>query len=214
MQFLRANHRRGAEHHFAPWRCAISSAGSATSRWRSTASHFPCNAARWSASWARAAAGRARSCARIAGQLQPAQGERASQWPARFTPIVDTLQANIVTYIPQDDAFDEHLTIEENLDFAAAHPLAASLGPRPPSPHRREAGRTRPHRTARHVVGEAAQKDPFRRRAEATEYRPGYDQHRRRLTSSTSRRAAFRSKDSRARHRDHPRRCRTTRSCS
>ena len=25
-----------------------------------------------------------------------------------------------VTYIPQHDAFDEHLTIEENLDFAAA----------------------------------------------------------------------------------------------
>jgi ABC-type multidrug transport system ATPase subunit len=25
-----------------------------------------------------------------------------------------------VTYIPQYDAFDEHLTIEENLDFAAA----------------------------------------------------------------------------------------------
>ena len=25
-----------------------------------------------------------------------------------------------ITYIPQDDAFDEHLTIEENLNFAAA----------------------------------------------------------------------------------------------
>ncbi len=25
-----------------------------------------------------------------------------------------------VSYIPQDDAFDEHLTIEENLEFAAA----------------------------------------------------------------------------------------------
>jgi ABC-type multidrug transport system ATPase subunit len=36
-----------------------------------------------------------------------------------------------VTYIPQDDAFDEHLTIGENLDFAAAHPLAPPVAPRP-----------------------------------------------------------------------------------
>ena len=55
----------------------------------------------------------------IAGQLQPAAGATCFSMAARFTPIATALR-KYVTYIPQDDAFDEHLTIEENLDFAAA----------------------------------------------------------------------------------------------
>ncbi|MFM8364427.1 MAG: ATP-binding cassette domain-containing protein, partial [Verrucomicrobiota bacterium] len=54
----------------------------------------------------------------LSGQFQPSQGE------VLFNNL--SLYANhanfrkYVTYIPQYDAFDEHLTIEENLDFAAA----------------------------------------------------------------------------------------------
>ena len=54
----------------------------------------------------------------LSGQFQPTQGE------VLFNNL--SLYANheslrkYVTYIPQYDAFDEHLTIEENLNFAAA----------------------------------------------------------------------------------------------
>lgn len=54
----------------------------------------------------------------LSGQFQPSQGE------VLFNDL--SLYANheslrkYVTYIPQYDAFDEHLTIEENLNFAAA----------------------------------------------------------------------------------------------
>lgn len=63
----------------------------------------------------------------LSGQFQPAQGE------VLFNDL--SLYANheslrkYVTYIPQYDAFDEHLTIEENLNFAAAI-RAPHLGPR------------------------------------------------------------------------------------
>ena len=54
----------------------------------------------------------------IAGQLRPMNGEVLLN-SASLYEDVERLKQH-VAYIPQDDAFDEHLTIAENLDFAAA----------------------------------------------------------------------------------------------
>ena len=54
----------------------------------------------------------------ISGQFQPTQGDVLFNGRSLYANR-DTLR-KYVTYIPQHDAFDEHLTIEENLDFAAA----------------------------------------------------------------------------------------------
>ncbi len=54
----------------------------------------------------------------IAGQLQPQQGEVMLNGQSLYA-NVDGLK-RFVSYIPQDDAFDDHLTIEENMSFAAA----------------------------------------------------------------------------------------------
>ena len=54
----------------------------------------------------------------LAGQLEPENGSVLLNSQS-FYENLETLKA-FVSYIPQDDAFDEHLTIEENLNFAAA----------------------------------------------------------------------------------------------
>ena len=54
----------------------------------------------------------------LGGQLQPSQGEILLNGQPLYQNL-DTLK-RYVSYIPQDDAFDEHLTIGENLQFAAA----------------------------------------------------------------------------------------------
>ncbi len=54
----------------------------------------------------------------IAGQLQPTQGEVLLNGQSLYA-NVDGLK-RFISYIPQDDAFDDHLTIEENMSFAAA----------------------------------------------------------------------------------------------
>jgi ABC-type multidrug transport system ATPase subunit len=54
----------------------------------------------------------------LAGQLQPQQGEVLLNGQSLYQDL-DSLRG-YVAYIPQEDAFDEHLTIEENLEFAAA----------------------------------------------------------------------------------------------
>ena len=54
----------------------------------------------------------------LGGQLQPAHGEILLNGQPLYDNL-DTLK-RYVSYIPQDDAFDEHLTIGENLQFAAA----------------------------------------------------------------------------------------------
>ena len=54
----------------------------------------------------------------IAGQLQPTQGEILLNGQSLYENL-DALK-RFLAYIPQDDAFDDHLTIEENLEFAAA----------------------------------------------------------------------------------------------
>ncbi len=54
----------------------------------------------------------------LAGQFPPAQGDVLFNGRSLYSNN-DQLR-KYVTYIPQHDAFDEHLTIEENLDFAAA----------------------------------------------------------------------------------------------
>jgi ABC-type multidrug transport system ATPase subunit len=54
----------------------------------------------------------------IAGQLQPSQGEILLNGQSLYADL-ETLK-HFIAYIPQDDAFDDHLTIEENLEFAAA----------------------------------------------------------------------------------------------
>ena len=54
----------------------------------------------------------------LAGQLQPQQGEVLLNEQSLYADL-DALRGYIA-YIPQEDAFDEHLTIEENLTFAAA----------------------------------------------------------------------------------------------
>jgi len=54
----------------------------------------------------------------LGGQLQPVQG----QVLLNDRPLYETLDQlkGYISYIPQEDAFDEHLTIGENLQFAAA----------------------------------------------------------------------------------------------
>lgn len=54
----------------------------------------------------------------LAGQFRPAQGQVLFNGLSLYERFDDLKQ--YVAYIPQFDAFDEHLTIEENLDFAAA----------------------------------------------------------------------------------------------
>jgi ABC-type multidrug transport system ATPase subunit len=54
----------------------------------------------------------------IAGQLQPTHGEVLLNGQSFYADL-DALK-RFIAYIPQDDAFDDHLTIEENLEFAAA----------------------------------------------------------------------------------------------
>lgn len=53
----------------------------------------------------------------LSGQFTPAQGEVLFNNRSLYSHY-DAMR-KYVTYIPQYDAFDEHLTIEENLDFAA-----------------------------------------------------------------------------------------------
>jgi ABC transport system ATP-binding/permease protein len=54
----------------------------------------------------------------LAGQLQPSGGQVYLNGRSLY-PNLDELK-KYVSYIPQEDAFDEHLTIGENLQFAAA----------------------------------------------------------------------------------------------
>ena len=54
----------------------------------------------------------------LAGQLQPTRGEVLLNGQSLYA-NVDGLK-RFISYIPQDDAFDDHLTIEENMSFAAA----------------------------------------------------------------------------------------------
>jgi len=54
----------------------------------------------------------------LAGQLQPTSGQVFLNGQSLY-PNLDTLK-RYVSHIPQEDAFDEHLTIGENLQFAAA----------------------------------------------------------------------------------------------
>jgi ABC-type multidrug transport system ATPase subunit len=54
----------------------------------------------------------------LAGQLQPNSGQIFLNGRSLY-PNLDDLK-KYISYIPQEDAFDEHLTIGENLQFAAA----------------------------------------------------------------------------------------------
>ena len=54
----------------------------------------------------------------MAGQLSPQQGEVSLNGQSLYAHHEQLKR--FVTYIPQDDAFDDHLTIEENMSFAAA----------------------------------------------------------------------------------------------
>ena len=54
----------------------------------------------------------------LAGQLQPTSGKIQLNGRSLY-PNLDALK-RYVSYVPQEDAFDEHLTIAENLSFAAA----------------------------------------------------------------------------------------------
>ena len=54
----------------------------------------------------------------IAGQLHPSQGEILLNGQSLYADVNHLKR--FVSYIPQDDAFDDHLTIQENMSFAAA----------------------------------------------------------------------------------------------
>ena len=54
----------------------------------------------------------------LSGQLQPTQGEVLLNGQSLYADVEHLKR--FVSYIPQDDAFDDHLTIEENMSFAAA----------------------------------------------------------------------------------------------
>ena len=65
----------------------------------------------------------------LGGQLQSSHGEIL----LNGQPLYENLDAlkRYVSYIPQDDAFDEHLTIGENLAVRRCHSFATSLTARP-----------------------------------------------------------------------------------
>ena len=96
----------------------MSAITSASTRRRSTASIFRSAAARWSASWARAVPGKSTLLRSLAGQFQPQQGDVLLNGQSLYKDL-DALKG-FVAFVPQDDAFDDHLTIEENMEFAAA----------------------------------------------------------------------------------------------
>ena len=54
----------------------------------------------------------------LAGQLQPTSGQAVLNGQSLY-PNLEALK-RYISYVPQEDAFDEHLTIGENLSFAAA----------------------------------------------------------------------------------------------
>jgi ABC-type multidrug transport system ATPase subunit len=54
----------------------------------------------------------------LSGQLQPSQGEVLLNGQSLYADVEHLKR--FVSYVPQDDAFDDHLTIEENMSFAAA----------------------------------------------------------------------------------------------
>jgi ABC-type multidrug transport system ATPase subunit len=54
----------------------------------------------------------------ISGQLQPTHGEILLNGQSLYADVENL--KHFISYIPQDDAFDDHLTIEENMSFAAA----------------------------------------------------------------------------------------------
>lgn len=54
----------------------------------------------------------------VAGHLQPESGAVLLNGESLYDNLPSLRE--FIAYIPQDDSFDEHLTIEENLDFAAA----------------------------------------------------------------------------------------------
>lgn len=54
----------------------------------------------------------------LSGGLQPSQGEILLNGQSLYVSVEQLKR--FVSYIPQDDAFDDHLTIEENMSFAAA----------------------------------------------------------------------------------------------
>ena len=54
----------------------------------------------------------------LAGQLEPKSGQVVLNGQSLY-PHLETLK-RYISYVPQEDAFDEHLTIGENLQFAAA----------------------------------------------------------------------------------------------
>lgn len=54
----------------------------------------------------------------LAGQMHPTRGEILLNGQSLYADL-DELK-RFLAYIPQDDAFDDHLTIEENMEFAAA----------------------------------------------------------------------------------------------
>ena len=54
----------------------------------------------------------------ISGQLQPTHGEVLLNGQSLYTDVEGLKR--FLAYIPQDDAFDDHLTIAENMAFAAA----------------------------------------------------------------------------------------------
>ena len=111
----------------------------------------------------------------LAGQLQPTSGEVILNGQSLY-PNLDALK-RYVSYMPQQDAFDEHLTIGENLQFAAAIR----------SPHLSRRDRMRrldaklielglgERRDA--VVGSAEKQNVERRRAQTPQHRPRYDRH-------------------------------------
>ena len=82
----------------------------------------------------------------LAGQNWPDSGGVVLNGRSLYDDLDDL--RGYIAYIPQDDAFDEQLTIEENLTLAAALRSPHLSPPRTRPAHRRQAHRTRPQRAA------------------------------------------------------------------
>ena len=99
----------------------------------------------------------------LAGQLQPTSGNVLLNGQSLY-PNLDELK-RYISYIPQEDAFDEHLTIGENLNFAAAIRSPHLSRRDRNAPSRRQIDRARTGRTAGCGGRERGQENAERRRA-------------------------------------------------
>ena len=118
LQFFRADHRGRAQHHSQSLEVVRRHPSLQQRRDRARRHLFHVNRGELVCVMGASGSGKSTLMKVLGGQLQPTSGQVLLNGQPLYDNL-DTLK-RYVSYIPQDDAFDEHLTIGENLQFAAA----------------------------------------------------------------------------------------------